>query len=155
MNKVKVKVVNKSNNSLPKYETDGSVGLDIKAFICAKNSNIGTNNTIVIQPGNRALIPTGIYIQLPVNYEVQVRPRSGLAFKHGITVLNTPGSIDSDYIGEIGVILQNNGKFPFTVTTGDRIAQLVLKESPQLEWESVTNLQDTERGAGGFGHTGV
>ena len=148
---VKIEIVNKSNNALPKYETDGSVGLDVRAFIT--DENIGSD-IISIQPGDRKLIPTGLYTAIPIGYEIQVRPRSGLAFKQGLSILNSPGTIDSDYRNDIGIILHNTGKFPYIVKNGDRIAQLVLSRKPQLEWVEVDVLDETER-TGGFGHTGV
>ena len=131
---------------LPKYMSEGSSGLDLYADV---------DNQITISPGEVKLISSGIYIDLPQGYEAQVRPRSGLALKHGITVLNTPGTIDSDYRGLIGVILINLGKEPFTIHRGDRIAQLVIKEVIQAEIEEVNDLGQTKRSEGGFGHTGV
>jgi len=131
---------------LPKYMSEGSSGLDLYADV---------DNQIAILPGEVKLISSGIYIDLPQGYEAQVRPRSGLALKHGITVLNTPGTIDSDYRGLIGVILINLGKEPFTIHRGDRIAQLVIKEVVQAEIEEVDDLEQTKRSEGGFGHTGV
>lgn len=146
---IDVKVYNESNNPLPQYETLGAAGLDVRAFI---------SEPIVIQPRDRVLIPTGLYVEIPIGYEIQVRPRSGLALKKGITVLNTPGTIDSDYRNGIGIILINLGEDFFTVNPGDRIAQLVLNEVPQINWvpvESRDNLSSTDRGFGGFGSTGV
>jgi len=131
---------------LPKYMSEGSSGLDLYADV---------DNQITISPGEVKLISSGIYIDLPQGYEAQVRPRSGLALKHGITVLNTPGTIDSDYRGLVGVILINLGKEPFTIHRGDRIAQLVIKEVIQVEIEEVNDLGQTKRSEGGFGHTGV
>ena len=145
--KVNVKVINKSKHELPKYQTSLSAGMDLKANL--------DGNRIVLKPGERILIPTGLYIQLPEGYEVQIRPRSGLALKKGITVLNTPGTIDSDYTGEIGVILANQSDWEFVVNDGERIAQMVLNEVPQIVWNEVDSLENTERGDGGFGHTGV
>jgi len=145
---IDVKVYNESNNPLPQYETLGAAGLDVRAFI---------SEPIVIQPRDRVLIPTGLYVEIPIGYEIQVRPRSGLALKKGITVLNTPGTIDSDYRNGIGIILINLGEDIFTVNPGDRIAQLVLNEVPQINWfpvESRDNLSSTDRGSGGFGSTG-
>ena len=155
MDKVKVKIINKSNNGTPKYETEGSAGMDIRAYITEKTSNIGTHNTIIIQPGARILIPTGLFVKISEGWQFEVRSRSGLAYKQGVFVLNSPGTIDSDYTGEIGVILQNDGKFPFTVTNGDRIAQLVLMPAIQAQFVKVDTLDETERGDGGFGSTGV
>lgn len=162
---MKVQVINKSANELPKYETPQSAGMDLKAdlwsiqekflFDSAIIRNMdGTVAWIVIKPGGRALIPTEIYTAIPMGYEVQVRPRSGLALKHGITVLNTPGTIDADYRNGWGIILMNNGSEPFIVKQGDRIAQGVLSKVEQIEWEEVEELDSTERGLGGFGHTG-
>lgn len=141
-----VKVVNKGNNPLPEYATLSSAGLDVRA-----------NNAepIVIPPLGRALVPTGLFIEIPEGYEVQVRPRSGLALKKGITVLNSPGTIDADYRGEINVILVNLSSEPFTVEAGERIAQLVLASYSRIEWEEVDALSETSRGTGGFGSTGV
>lgn len=165
-----VKIVNKSGHPLPKYATSGSSCVDLQAYIVGKSlaefkfhGNVEFHNNqfdeskswIVINPGGRILIPTGIYIQLPEGYEAQVRPRSGLAIKHGITVLNTPGTIDSDYTGEIGVILHNAGNKPFSVSDGDRIAQMCIKRYEKAEFEEVDTLEETERGQQGFGHTGV
>ena len=141
--RVEVEVVNSSNNKLPKYETEGSVGLDVRANIDKR-----------INPGERCLIPTGLKVSIPVGYEIQVRPRSGLALKKGISLVNSPGTIDSDYRGDVGVILINHGSKPFNITRGMRIAQLVLKEASQLIWEEVEDLEETDRGEGGFGHTG-
>lgn len=143
---MKVKVINTSDNKLPAYETTGSAGMDLRAKIY---------NFITLRPGERMLIPTGLKIQLPKGYEAQVRPRSGLALKKGITVLNSPGTIDSDYTGEIGVILINHGKEDFIISSGERIAQLVFNKVEQIEWEVVDSLEETERGEGGFGSTGT
>lgn len=140
-----VKVINKSNNPLPKYSTPQSAGMDLRANI---------EGSIDIDPLCRVLIPTGIYIELPEGYEAQVRPRSGLALKHGITVLNTPGTIDADFRGEICVILVNLSNIPFTIASGTRIAQLVFAKYEQAELVEVEEINDTERGEGGFGHTG-
>ena len=142
---MKVKIINKSNNPFPEYATSQSAGLDLRAFI---------KEPITIEPFNRELISTGLYIELPEGYEAQVRPRSGLAIKYGITVLNSPGTIDADYRGEIGVILINHSNIPFTVYSGDRIAQLVFNKVEQAEFVEVEELDKTERGEGGFGHTG-
>lgn len=140
-----VKVINKSNNPLPEYSTPQSAGMDLRANI---------EGSIDIDPLCRVLIPTGIYIELPEGYEAQVRPRSGLALKHGITVLNTPGTIDADFRGEICVILVNLSNIPFTIASGTRIAQLVFAKYEQAELVEVEELNSTERGEGGFGHTG-
>lgn len=142
---MKVNIINKSNNALPAYETIASAGLDLRAFI---------SETITLKPMERRLIPTGLFIEIPVGYEAQVRPRSGLAFKNGITVLNSPGTIDADYRGEIGVILINLSNEPFTIESGDRIAQLIFASVEQAEWISTVTLSETHRGDGGFGSTG-
>lgn len=142
---MKVQIVNRSKHELPKYATKLSAGMDLRANI---------EETIVLQPGERRLIPTGIHICLPQGYEAQVRPRSGLALKHGITCLNTPGTIDADYTGDVGVILVNLGQEPFPINDGDRIAQMVISKFKKADWIEVDALQETERGDGGFGHTG-
>ena len=143
---MKIKIVNKSKHPLPEYATPGSAGMDLRANIDAP---------ITLAPGERKLIPTGIYIALPVGYEAQVRPRSGLTLKHGITVCNTPGTCDSDYRSSIGVILINLGQEDFVVNDGDRIAQLVIAKHETAEWDVADELDKTERGEGGYGHTGV
>jgi len=140
-----VKIINTSNHKLPKYETDLSAGMDLRAFI---------DNKIVLKPLERAIIKTGLFIALPKGTEAQVRPRSGLAAKFGITVLNAPGTIDADYRGEIGVILINLSNKDFEINNGDRIAQLVLANYEQITWKKVDNLDVTERGISGFGSTG-
>ena len=142
---MKVQIVNNSKHELPKYATKLSAGMDLRANI---------EEPIVLQPGERRLIPTGIHIGLPQGYEAQVRPRSGLALKHGITCLNSPGTIDADYTGDVGVILINHGQEPFTINDGDRIAQMVIAKYKQVTWVEIEELQATERGDGGFGHTG-
>lgn len=142
---MKIKIVNRSHHALPQYATALSAGLDLRA-------NLEEN--ITLQPMERRLVPTGLSIALPEGYEAQVRPRSGLALKHGITLLNTPGTIDADYRGEIGVIMVNLSDTPFNIADGDRIAQLVIARYEQAEWEAVEVLDSTERGDGGFGHTG-
>lgn len=142
---MKVQIVNKSKHELPKYATSLSAGMDLRANI---------NEPITLQPGERRLIPTGIHIGLPEGYEAQIRPRSGLALKYGITVHNSPGTVDADFIGDVGVILINQGQEPFTVYDGDRIAQMVIAKFEKAEWVEVESLQETERGEGGFGHTG-
>lgn len=149
---MRLKIVNKSSNPLPKYSTDYSAGLDIHANLVNEQGN---DNPITIAPGERELIPTGIYLEIPYGYEVQIRPRSGLALKYGITVLNTPGTIDADYRGEIKVCLINHGKEPFTVYQGDRIAQMVCAKVEQAVIQEVDELSETKRGKGGFGHTGI
>ena len=143
---MKVKIVNKSAFDTPFYATERSAGMDIKA-------NIET--PIALQPLQRAMVPTGLYIALPEGTEAQIRPRSGLAAKHGITVLNTPGTIDADYRGEIKVILVNLSNEEFTINPGERIAQMVVARYEQVEWDSVEVLDETERGTGGFGSTGI
>ena len=143
---MKVKIVNKSAFDTPFYATERSAGMDIKANIEAP---------IALQPLQRAMVPTGLYIALPEGTEAQIRPRSGLAAKHGITVLNTPGTIDADYRGEIKVILVNLSNEEFTINPGERIAQMVVARYEKVEWESVEVLDETERGAGGFGSTGT
>ena len=142
---LKVRVVNKSNNALPKYETLGSAGLDLRANL--------TDN-VIIPVGKHLLVSTGLFIQLPNGYEAQIRPRSGLAAKFGITVLNSPGTIDADYRGEIAVNLINLGDKDFEISNGDRIAQMVINKIEQISFESVLFLDETERGTGGFGSTG-
>ena len=143
---VEVRIINKSNNQLPQYETKQSAGMDLRADI---------KETIILKPMERKLIPTGLYIALPDGYEAQVRPRSGLAIKHGITCLNTPGTVDADYRGNIGVILINLSTEDFAINPGDRIAQMVISRYEQVEWKLVEELDDTERGQGGFGHSGI
>ncbi len=143
---MKVKIINKSSHVLPAYETIASAGLDVRANI---------QESITIQPLERTLVKTGLFMEIPVGYECQVRPRSGLAFKKGVTVLNAPGTIDADYRGEVGVILINLSNEPFVIENGERIAQLVFAKVEQAEWENVETLTETERGAGGFGSTGV
>ena len=143
--KVKVKIVNKSNNDLPAYSTKMSAGMDIRAYL---------QEPVLIKPLERKLIPTGLYIEIPKGFEAQIRPRSGLALKKGITVLNTPGTIDADYRGEIGVILVNLSQEDFIVESGERICQMIVAAHETVEWNLVETLDETERGAGGFGHTG-
>lgn len=142
---MKIKIVNNSKHALPEYATEASAGLDLRA-------NIDT--PITLKPLERALVKTGLFIELPIGYEAQVRPRSGLAYKNGVTVLNTPGTIDADYRGEIGVILVNLSNTPFVIENGERVAQLVIAKHEQAEWQLVEELGVTERGAGGFGSTG-
>lgn len=143
---VKVRIINKGHQQLPAYATEQSAGLDLRANI---------DNPVVLRPMQRQLIPTGLYMALPEGYEAQVRPRSGLALKHGITVLNSPGTIDADYRGEIMVLLINLSDSDFTIADGERIAQMVIMRYEQSELIEVEELDDTERGAGGYGHTGV
>lgn len=143
---MKLNIVNKSNNALPSYETINSAGMDLRAYL--------PDGELVIKPMQRALVPTGLFMEIPVGYEGQVRPRSGLAIKSGITVLNSPGTIDADYRGEVKVILINLSDVDFVIKSGDRIAQLVIAKHEQMEVVEVETLSETERGAGGFGHTG-
>lgn len=143
---VQIKVVNKGNQPLPKYQTSQSAGMDLRANIDAP---------ILIKPLNRKLIPTGLHIALPEGYEAQIRPRSGLVIKNGITIINTPGTIDPDYRGDVGVILVNISNEDFVVQPGDRIAQMVINKFEQAEFEVVEKLDETERGEGGYGHTGI
>lgn len=143
---VKIKIRNRSRHEMPAYATPLSAGLDLRANI---------DEPLTLQPLQRALVPTGLSMALPAGYEAQVRPRSGLALKHGITVLNTPGTIDADYRGEVGIILINLSVEPFTIHDGDRIAQMVVARCEQAECVGVESLDDTERGSGGFGHSGV
>ena len=143
---MKIKLVNKSHHPLPQYETQASAGVDLRAFV---------PNPIVLKPMERALIPTGLYLELPIGVEAQVRSRSGLALKKGISVLNAPGTVDADYRGEVGVILINLSQEDFTINDGDRIAQLVLARHERATFELVETLSDTQRGAGGFGSTGI
>ena len=142
---MKVKIINKSSHPLPHYETIASAGMDLRANI---------DQPITLKSLERAIIPTGLYIELPVGYEAQVRPRSGLAAKKGITVLNAPGTVDADYRGEVGVILANLSAEDFTIEDGERVAQMVIAKHEQAEWIEVKELSSTDRGAGGFGSTG-
>ncbi len=142
---MRVKIINKSDNQLPAYETASSAGMDLRAFI---------DSDIVLKPFERKLIPTGLYIELPDGYEAQIRPRSGLAIKSGITVLNSPGTIDADYRGEIKVILINLSNDDFTIKSGERICQMVIAKHEKVDFVEVEEINETERGAGGFGHTG-
>lgn len=143
---MKVKIINRSRHQLPSYATELSAGMDLRANL---------DEPIELQPLQRALVPTGLFMALPEGYEAQVRPRSGLAIKKGITVLNSPGTIDADYRGEVCVILVNLSNEPFTITDGERIAQMVIARHEQVSWCECEVLDETERGAGGFGHTGV
>lgn len=140
-----IKIVNKSPFDLPRYATQAAAGMDLRANLEAP---------VTLAPMQRMIVPTGLSIELPIGYEAQVRPRSGLAAKHGITVLNAPGTVDADYRGDIGVILINLSDQPFEIVPGERIAQMVIARHEQAEWQEVEVLDDTERGAGGFGHTG-
>lgn len=141
-----IRVINKSRNVLPAYETLHAAGMDMRAEL---------NETIFLQPMERKLIPTGLHIELPVGFEAQIRPRSGLAYKFGISIVNSPGTIDADYRGEIKVLLVNLSTEPFEIKTGDRIAQMIVAKHEQVQWEQVEELTDTTRGHGGYGHTGV
>lgn len=143
---MKINIINKSQHALPSYETIASAGMDLRANLM---------QPVVIEPMERALIPTGLFMELPIGYEAQVRPRSGLALKKGITCLNSPGTVDADYRGEVGVILANLSKETFVVENGERIAQMVIAKHERAEWVEAEELSTTERGAGGFGSTGV
>jgi dUTP pyrophosphatase len=143
---MKIKIVNLSDNSLPAYETIASAGMDLRASLDAP---------VIMNPLERAIVPTGLFIELPVGYEAQVRPRSGLAAKYGVTVLNSPGTIDADYRGEIKIILVNLSQESFTIKHGDRIAQMIIATHEKAEWIESADLNGTERGTGGFGHTGT
>ena len=143
---IKVKIINRSGHELPAYETPSSAGMDVRA--CLKEP-------VTLKPLQRALIPTGLSIQLPHGYECQIRPRSGLALKHGISLVNTPGTVDADYRGEIGVIVINLGEEPFVINDGERICQMVIKQYTRVDWVPVERLDETKRGEGAFGHTGV
>lgn len=140
-----IRIINKSGLALPQYETAHAAGMDMRAF---------TAEEIVIKPLQRVLVPTGLHIELPVGYEAQIRPRSGLAYKNGISIVNSPGTIDADYRGEIKVLLINHSDTDFVVKNGDRIAQMVIARHETVSWESVEELSDTARGEGGYGHTG-
>lgn len=143
---MKIKIINKSSHQLPHYETEASAGMDLRANI---------TESITLQPLERTIVKTGLYIELPIGYEAQVRPRSGLAAKKGITVLNAPGTVDADYRGEIGVILVNLSNEAFTIENGERVAQLIIAKHERAEWVEAEVLSDTSRGTGGFGSTGV
>ncbi|EGJ70472.1 Deoxyuridine 5'-triphosphate nucleotidohydrolase [Bacteroides coprosuis DSM 18011] len=142
---MKIKIINRSKNQLPNYATLLSAGMDIRANV---------EGAIVLKPMERKLIPTGLFLSIPEGYEAQIRPRSGLALKSGITLLNTPGTIDADYRGEIGIIMANLSDTEFVVRNGDRIAQMVIAKYEHIDWEEVSSLDETQRGKGGFGHTG-
>lgn len=146
MERIKVKIINKSGHELPAYETPSAAGMDVRACL---------TEPVTLAPLERALIPTGLRIQLPQGYECQIRPRSGLALRHGISLVNTPGTVDADYRGEIGVIVINLSNVPFTINDGERICQMVIKEYVHVTWEPVERIDETERGDGAFGHTGV
>lgn len=142
---MKINIINKSGHDLPKYETAHAAGMDLRAH---------TDFQIVIKPLQRMLVPTGLHIELPVGYEAQIRPRSGLAYKHGISIVNAPGTIDADYRGEIKVLLINLSDTDFVINNGDRIAQMVIAKHETINWEPVEQLNETARGEGGYGHTG-
>lgn len=142
---MQLKVINKSNHALPAYETAHAAGLDLRASITEQ---------IIIKPLQRCLIPTGLFIELPIGYEAQIRPRSGLAYKHGVTVLNSPGTIDADYRGELKVLLVNLSDTDFVINDGERIAQMVVAKHETIIWQTVEELSSTDRGEGGYGHTG-
>ncbi len=146
MDRIKVKIINESGNALPAYETPSSAGMDVRAF---------TKEPIVVKPMQRVLVPTGLRVQLPQGYEMQIRPRSGLALRHGITLANTPGTVDADYRGEIGIIVINLSDQPFVINDGDRICQMVITQYSHVSWEQVERIDETVRGDGAFGHTGV
>ena len=146
MTGIQIKIINNSENEMPAYATAGSSGMDIRAHL---------TEPVILNPLERKLIPTGLFIELPEGYEAQIRPRSGLALKHGITCLNTPGTIDSDYRGEIKVLLINHGTETFTINSGDRIAQMIIAQHKNANWQLTENLDETERGIGGYGHTGI
>jgi len=143
---MKVRVVNQSKHELPQYATEHAAGLDLRANL---------DSPIELKPLERTLVPTGLFIELPIGFEAQIRPRSGLAFKSGITVLNSPGTIDADYRGEVKVLLVNLSNTPFVINDGERVAQMVIAKHEQIHWEQTTSLEETQRGAGGFGHTGT
>ena len=140
-----INIINKSTHALPQYETAHAAGMDLRAFI---------ETEITIKPLQRMLVPTGLYIELPIGFEAQIRPRSGLAYKHGISIVNSPGTIDADYRGELKVLLVNLSDTDFVINDGDRIAQMVIAKHETVEWNAVEELNDTARGAGGYGHTG-
>ena len=146
MDRVKVKVINKSHHPLPAYSTFEAAGMDVRAYL--------PECSVTLKPFQRALIPTGLYMQLPEGYECQIRPRSGLALNYGITIANSPGTVDADYRGEVGIILLNLGENDFTVNDGDRICQMVIKQYSHVTWEPVKELDRTKREDGAFGHTG-
>lgn len=143
---MKIRIINRSHHPLPAYATPAAAGMDLRACL---------DTPVVLHPGERRLIPTGLSLELPEGYEAQVRPRSGLALRHGVTVLNAPGTVDADYRGEVGVLLIHLGDEPFTIQDGERIAQMVVARHEKVEWESADELTDTERGAGGYGHSGM
>ncbi len=141
-----IRIINRSKNTLPAYETIHSAGMDLRADL---------ESAVLLNPMERKLVPTGLHIELPEGYEAQIRPRSGLAYKHGISIVNSPGTIDADYRGEIKVLLINLSTEPFEINSGDRIAQMIVSKHEKVEWQQVEILNETTRGAGGYGHTGV
>lgn len=143
---MRIRIINKSEHPLPSYETYGSAGMDLRASIA---------EPVVLRPMERKLIPTGLFIELPIGYEAQIRPRSGLAFKHGIGIVNAPGTVDADYRGEIRILLINFSDTDFEIRNGDRIAQMVVSKHETVRWEPAEELTETDRGAGGYGHTGI
>jgi len=143
---MKISIINRSSHQLPAYETDASAGMDLRANL---------SEAIVLKPMERKLIPSGLFIELPVGFEAQIRPRSGLALKHGISILNSPGTIDADYRGELKILLINFSDTDFEINNGDRIAQMIISKHEKISWEEVEVLSDTIRGAGGYGHTGM
>lgn len=147
MESIKVKIINKSHHPAPAYETPEAAGMDVRAYL--------PEGPVTLRPLQRALIPTGLYMQLPAGYECQIRPRSGLALNHGISIANSPGTVDADYRGEIGIILINLGENDFTVNDGDRVCQMVIKQYSRVEWVPVKELDRTRREDGAFGHTGT
>lgn len=147
MEHLKVKIINRSHHPLPKYATTEAAGMDVRAFL--------PGGSVTLNPMERLLIPTGLYMELPRGYECQVRPRSGLSLRHGITLVNSPGTVDADYRGEIGIIMINLGTDPFVINDGDRVAQFVIKQYTRVEWAETRELDRTKREEGGFGHTGV
>lgn len=147
MKDLDVKIINKSHHPLPAYSTPESAGMDVRAYL--------PQGSIVLHPGERTLVPTGLYMELPSGYECQIRPRSGLALRHGVTILNAPGTVDADYRGEIGVILVNFGQEDFEIVDGERICQMVVKQYTRVKWHLAEELDKTKRGDGGFGHTGL
>lgn len=146
MESIKIKIINRSGHELPAYETHSAAGMDVRAKLDAP---------VILKPLERALIPTGLRMQLPQGYECQVRPRSGLALKNGLSIVNSPGTIDADYRGEIGIIVINLSSEPYTINDGERIAQFVIKSYVHVEWEPVNRIDETKRGEGAFGHTGT
>ena len=147
MERLKVKIINRSHHPLPEYSTFEAAGMDVRAYL--------PDGPVTLKPGQRALIPTGLYMQLPSGYECQIRPRSGLALNYGISIVNSPGTVDADYRGEIGIILINLGENDFVVNDGERVCQMVIKEYTKVEWEETDRLDSTKRENGAFGHTGI